>query len=137
MPEQIPLKDPRFRGKRYEIQLSEGDPRLIQESAEVCADRIAVFESLLTEFENFFNLEELRAITGFSSREERINSPRHTASQALSAFREPQRFLASQEAVPKEVIADFRARYKILNRAVGAVTSDPTGVMFEIVDHNR
>jgi hypothetical protein len=137
MPEQIPLRDPRFKGKRYEIQLQEGDPRLTQESAEVCDEKVTVVENLLLGFENTFNLEELQAIMGFTSKEERLNSIRQIALQALTPIFTQLTYLSSQEAVANELYDNLAARYKLLNRAVGTITSDPTGVMFDLVVHDR
>jgi hypothetical protein len=137
MPEQIPLKDPRFKGKRYEIHLPEGHPGLTQESAEVCAEKIAAVESLMADFENTFSLDELHAITGFASKEDRLNSPRQFALQALTPVFAQLAHLSSQEAVPNEVYLNLEARYQLLKRSVGAITSDSAGVMFDLVVHDR
>jgi hypothetical protein len=137
MPEQIPLKDPRFKGKRYEIKLEENDPGLNQQSVEACAEKIASAESLMTGFENTFNLDELRAIKGFTSKEEREQSPRRAAVQALLPIFAELKYLGSQENVPNDVYEKLKDRYRILNRAVGATTTDPSGEMSYLIDHTR
>jgi len=133
----MPLKDPRFKGKRYEIELPEDHPRRTQESPEVCAEKIAAVESLMTDFENTHDLEALHAITGFTSKEARANSPRRLAAQALIPIFEQLKYLSSQEAVSNEKYINLQARYRLLNRAVGVVTRDPAGIMFELVVHDR
>lgn len=137
MPEQIPLKDPRFKGKRYEIQLEPGDPRLTQESAEICGEKIAAVERSMADFERTFDIEALHAITGFSSREERIASIRQPALQTLIPIFTALKILGSQEAVPDDVYAALQARYQVLNLAVGTVTTDPDGKFFELIVHDR
>ena len=138
MPERIPLKDPRFKGKRYEARLEPGDPRLNrQESPQICAERIAAVESLMADFENTHDLAKLHAITGFTSIEDRANSPRRPAHQALTPIFEQLKYLSSQEGVPNEIYTNLQARYLLLERAVGVITTDPTGIMFELVVHNR
>jgi hypothetical protein len=137
MPEQIPLKDPRFRGKRYEARLEESDLRRTQESPEVCAEKIVAVESLMANFENTYDLEELHTITGFASREARLNSPRQRALEALTPIFNQLKYLSSQEAVPNETYANLQARFLLLKRAVGVVTTDPAGSMFDLVVHDR
>lgn len=135
MPERLPIKDPRFPGKRHEPRYEKPLPP--EESAEECAEKIKEIEALMTSFEAEHNLDALRQITEFASVDERRNSPRQAASAALTPIFTLLRHLEFQKEVSKELFMQLYDRYQILNRAVGTITSDPSGKVFERVVHDR
>ena len=110
---------------------------VIQDSPEICAERVAACEALLSRFEQTHDLDALRAITQFSSQEEREGSIRHPALQALTPMFQLIRHLRKQKAVERGALNALQARYTVISNAVGNVTGDPNGKIFDIVVHNR
>lgn len=138
MPERAPQRDPRFKGKRYEPRYPEGHGPPIQESLEMCAEKITELESLMESFERTYDLKALGAIAGFASREERLNSPRQQALDALLPISKLLTHLETQAAVSVEVYDALRSRYQPLLLAIGTVTTrDVPEGMIEAVDHTR
>lgn len=110
---------------------------IVQDSPEICAEKIAEAEALFISFEETHDLEALRAITQFSSREERLASIRQQAIEALAPFTPLLNYLRDQKAVPREIYDAFKERHKVLSRAVGTVVGDVNGPKLEIVVHDR
>jgi hypothetical protein len=110
---------------------------VLQESPDVCAERIVEFEAMLTGFEQTYDLEALRAITQFASLEERRSSIRQPAREALTPLMAMLNNLEKQEAVSRELFRALQIRYRVLDRAVGTGISDPSGKIFDIIIHDR
>lgn len=128
----------RIENERHETWMAEHPINdTAQDSPEICAERITVCEALLSRFEQKYDLEALRIITQFSSKEERENSIRQPALKALTPMFQLIRHLRKQEAVEREALKVLQARYTIISNAVGNVTGDPNGKIFDIVVHNR
>jgi predicted RNA-binding protein associated with RNAse of E/G family len=108
-----------------------------QDSPEMCTLGVAMCEGLLSRFEQTYDLEALRAITHFSSKEERESSIRQPALKALTPMFQLIRHLRTQKAVKKEALKVLQARYTVISNAVGNVTGDPNGKIFDVVVHNR
>lgn len=120
-----------------EHPVNDCDTEVEQDSPEICAERVTVCERLLNRFEQRYDLEALRAITQFSSKEERESSIRQPALQALTPMFQTIRHLRKQEAVERGALKDLQARYTTISNAVGNVTEDPNGKIFDIVVHDR
>lgn len=108
-----------------------------QISPEACAERVAECEAMMASFEQAYDLEALRAIAQFSSREERESSPRQPALDALGPIFGTLKYLYSQQACPNESRDALRIRYERLSQAVGDITADKEGKIFDIVVHDR
>lgn len=126
----MPEKPPRAKTQEAVVEV-------VQDSPETCAERIRECESLMDDFEQTYDLEALRAITQFSSKEERERSPRQPALEALGPIFTRLKHLNSQEAFPEEARAALKVRYEILSRAVGNIIGDRNGKIFDIVVHDR
>lgn len=112
-------------------------PEIPQDSLDVCLERMATWDTLLTQFEQAHDLEVLHAITAFTSREERTTSVRQHALDALTPIVQLWKYLKTQEAVPTEQFDALFARYVLLKKAVGVIQEDPEGNIFELVVHTR
>lgn len=125
--------------EQYEAYRAENpESEIIQETVEQCAEKIAEFEALLARFEQRHNLEALRAITGFGSKEQRINSTHQPALNDLTPIVELiEHFRKQQPTFPKDAYEELRAKYRLLDRAVGTVRGDLSGQVFELVVHDR
>ncbi len=104
---------------------------------EICAERVIVCERLLSRFEQTYNLNALRSITQFFSKEERESSIRQPALKALTPMFQIIRHLRKQNAVEREDLKALQTRYTVISNAVGNVTEDPNGKVFDIVVHDR
>ena len=134
MPEVIPnAKLPRR--KRYEIPTP--DSLAPQESEEACSQKVEVLEHMIAAFEVVYPLEELNAITGFHSKEERESSIRQQANMALAPIKEVLDAISLQGAISNEIKLRLQARYKVLSRAVGVLGPDSNGEWIDIVNHTR
>jgi hypothetical protein len=108
-----------------------------QISPETCAEKVAECEAIMDAFEQTYNLEALRAITQFSSKEERRSSLRQQALDALSPIFKLLKKLGKQKALQVEVRNALGARYQILSQAVGNIIEDESGKIFDVVVHDR
>jgi len=110
-----------------------------EESPEAQAEKEATeeCEGLMSDFEQAYDLEALRAITQFSSREERQNSIRQPALDALSSMFQRMKELSDQGALQRETRDVLGARYEKLSQAVGNITVDKDGKIFDVVVHDR
>lgn len=123
---------------RYEAWMSEHPTVDVpQNSPETCAERVAECEAMMDNFEQTHDLDSLRAITQFSSREERESSHRQPALDALAPIFKRLKHLNSQRALPNETRNALGARYERLSQAVGNITVDKDGGTFDVVVHNR
>ena len=116
--------------------VNDRDTEVEQDFSEICVERVTVCERLLSRFELTYDLEALRAITQFSSKEERESSIRQPALQALIPMFQTIRYLRKQKAVEREALKVL-TRYTVVSNVVGNVTGDPNGKIFDIVVHNR
>ena len=108
-----------------------------QESPEACAEKIAELEALFTAFGSKYDLESLRAITGFATQEERRASPRAEALVDIAPIVKLIKFLEGQPAVPREAYQHFKRRHTVLTQTViGTLQDSPEGVGL-IVIHRR
>ncbi len=108
-----------------------------QESPEVCAEKIAELEALFTGFQSKYDLESLRAITRFMTKEERRASPRAQALVDIAPIVKLVNFLEGQHAVSREAFGHLQRRYRILTHTViGALRDSPDGIG-EIVVHRN
>ena|SRR3989344_2558845 len=149
MSEELPTQKPRvllptpeeverLENERYDALMAEHPlDNAKQDSPEICAERVTVCEALLRRFEKNYDLEALRAITQFSSKAERESSIRQPALQALTPIFQLMRHLRGQTATESETLKALQERYTIISNAVGNVTGDPKGEIFDIVVHDR
>ncbi|MDB5264618.1 MAG: hypothetical protein JWN64_189 [Parcubacteria group bacterium] len=106
-----------------------------QESPEFCAEKIAELEALFVGFQSKYDLESLRAITRFMTKDERRASPRAQALIDIAPLFRLVNFLESQNAVSREAYESFNKRFRILsNTIIGALRDSPDGIG-EIVVH--
>lgn len=83
------------------------------------------------------DLDALRAITQFSSKEERESSPRQPAFETLTLIFKLLEYLNKQGALQGETRDAIAARYEMFSQAVGNITGDKNGKIFNIVVHDR
>lgn len=149
MPEDLPISKPpealrtaaeieQEENERYEAWIAE-HPMIedVQYSPEVCAVNVEVCESMMRSFERRYDLDALRAITHFDSREERESSPRQDALWALASIFKLLKALGRQKAFASEDRAALGPRYEVLSQAVGNITVDKDGKIFDVVVHDR
>ena len=110
-------------------------PDSLEMHAEKAAE--AECEAMMDDFERMFDLEALRAITQFSSKEERRNSYRQPALDVLSFMFKRMKDLSDQGTLTKETRDALGARYEKLSQAVGNIIADKNGEIFDIVVHDR
>lgn len=128
----------REENERYEAWMAEHPAvEITQDSLETCAEKVAECEAMMDSFEATYDLDALRAIAQFSSREERESSPRQPALDALAPIFKRLKYLNSQEAFPREARDTLGERYERLSQAVGNIIGDKDGKIFDIVVHNR
>lgn len=135
----------REENERYEAWMADHPVVVItfvetaQDSPETCAEKVAECEAMMDSFEATYDLDALRVITRFSSKEERESSPRQPALEALTVMFKRLKYLNSQEALQRETRDALEARYEILSQAVGNIIGDKNGDIFhdEIVVHDR
>ena len=108
-----------------------------QDAPEAVAEKVAECEAMMNSFEQTHNLDVLRAITQFSSKEERERSPRQPALEALTPIFKRLKYLSSQGALQSETRESLRTRYETLSQAVGNIVGDSNGKIFDIVIHDR
>jgi hypothetical protein len=108
-----------------------------QDSPEICAEKVAELEASLDAFEQTYDLDALRAITQFTSREESLSSFRQPALEALTPLFKRQKYLKTQDAVSKETRDALDTRYKIASRAVGQIIADKEGNIFGTLFHGK
>ncbi|MDP1759933.1 MAG: hypothetical protein Q8L01_00460 [Candidatus Woesebacteria bacterium] len=128
----------REENERYEAWVAEHpavDAK--KDSPEIWAEKIAECEAMMDSFEKAHDLDALRAITQFSSKEERESSPRQSALDSLSLIFKLLKELNKQGALQGEVREAFEKRYEMLSQAVGNITGDKNGKIFDIVVHDR
>lgn len=128
----------REENERYEAWMAEHPVvEITKDSPETWTEKIAECEAMMDSFEKTHDLDALRAITRFSSKEERESSPRQPALDALSLIFKQLKYLNSQGALQGETCDAFAARYEMLSQAVGNITGDKNGKIFDIVVHDR
>jgi hypothetical protein len=147
MAEKIPTPKPKDEARaaqeaeemaRYEAWMADHpEVEIEQSSPEAVAEVISECESMMSRFEQAHDLEALRAITQFSSKEEREASPRQAALQDLSAIFKRLKYLGSQKNLESEKREALAANYQTLSQAVGNITGDKEGKIFDIVVHDR
>jgi hypothetical protein len=108
-----------------------------QDSPEICAEKVAELEASLDAFDQTYDLDALRAITQFASREESLSSFRQPALEALTPLFKRLKYLKTQDAVSKETREALDARYKVLIRAVGQIIADKEGNIFGTLFHGK
>jgi hypothetical protein len=124
--------------ERYEAWMADHPAvEIVQDSPETCAEKIRECEALLDSFEATHDLDAMRAITQFASREEREGSLRQLALDALAPIFKRLKYLNTQEAFPQETRDTLKVRYEILSQAVGNIIGDKNGKIFDIVVHDR
>jgi len=124
--------------ERYEAWMAEHPAvEIPQDSPETCAEKVAECEGMMDIFEQTHDLEALRAIKQFSSKEERESSPRQSALKALTVIFKLLKYLNSQKALQSEMRNALGTRYEILSQAVGNIIGDKNGKIFDIVVHDR
>lgn len=149
MPEDLPISKPpealrteedieREENELFEAYVAEHPAIPVkQESPEWCAELAAKCEASMNLFERAHDLEALRAITHFDSREERESSPRQDALWALASIFKLLKALGRQKAFASEDRAALGPRYEVLSQAVGNITVDKDGKIFDVVVHDR
>ena len=124
--------------ERYEAWMADHPMvETVQYSPEVCAVNVEICEAMMASFEQAHDLEALRAVTQFSSREEREASPRQSALSDLAPIFKLLKALGRQNAFASESRAALAPRYEILSQAVGNIIVDKDGKIFDIVVHDR
>ena len=124
--------------ERYEAWMAEHPTvEMKKDSQETWAEKISGCEALMDTFEKMHDLDALRAITQFSSKEERESSPRQPAMDALSLIFKELKYLNNQGALQGDIRNALEARYQTLSQAVGNITGDKNGKIFDIVVHDR
>jgi hypothetical protein len=108
-----------------------------QDSPEICAERVAELEASIDAFEQTYDLDALRAITQFSSREESLSSSRQPALEALTPLFKRLKYLKTQDAVSRDTRDALDARYKVVTRAVGQIIADKEGKIFGTLFHGK
>lgn len=108
-----------------------------KDSPEACIEKVAECEAMMDDFEKTYDLDALRAITQFASKEERESSPRQPALDALSTIFKRLKYLNRQGAFQGESRDALEARYQMISQAVGNITVDKNGKIFDIVVHDR
>lgn len=98
---------------------------------------VAECEAMMDSFEQSYNLEALRAITQFDSREERRGSIRQPAFEALSFMFMVLKYLSG--SLHSETREALGVRYDKLSNAVGNIIDIEYkgGNIFDVVVHNR
>jgi len=110
---------------------------VIREASEVCTEKIAELEVLFTGFQSKYDLESLRSITFFATKEERRASPRAQALVDIAPISNLIKFLDDQPSVSREAFTHLQRRYRILNNTVlGSLQDAPDGIG-EIVVHRK
>lgn|GEM_PF-7030335 len=128
----------REENERYEAWMAEHPVvEVVKDSPETCAEKIAECEAMMDNFEKTHDLDALRAITQFASKEERESSPRQPALDALSLIFKQLKDLNKQGALQGELRDALEVRYEKLSQAVGNITGDKNGKIFDIVVHDR
>jgi small-conductance mechanosensitive channel len=128
----------REENERYEARVAEHPvAKTKKDSSERWAEKIAECEAMMDSFEKTHDLDALRTITQFSSKEERESSPRQPALNALSLIFKQLKDLNKRGALQGETRDAFAARYEVLSQAVGNITGDKNGKIFDIVVHDR
>lgn len=124
--------------ERYEAWTAEHPVvETAKDSLETCMEKVAECEAMMDSFEKAHDLDALRAITQFSSKEERESSPRQPALDALALIFKRLKYLNRQGALQGESRDALEARYQMLSQAVGNITVDKNGKIFDIVVHDR
>ncbi|MFA5745095.1 MAG: hypothetical protein WC887_02685 [Candidatus Paceibacterota bacterium] len=140
-PEEIPQtaeEKEREKWERYELWMANNPVVEIPlDSSETDAEKVALeeCEAMLDSFEQTYDLEALRAITQFDSREERCSSVRQPALDALSLMFRRMKVLGG--AFDSETREALGLRYEKLSNAVGNITEDKDGNIFDVVVHDR
>lgn len=130
----------REENERYEAWIAEHPVvEVPQDSPETQVEKVAEAEceEMMDSFEQTYNLEALRAIRQFSSKEERCSSIRQPALDALSLMFKRMKDLRNQGTLRKETREALGVRYEKLSQAVGNITVDKDGIIFDIVVHDR
>lgn len=124
--------------ERYEAWVTEHSVVAVPpDPPETCAEKLAECEAMMDSFEQTYDLDALRAITQFSSKEERESSPRQPAFDALALIFKRLEYLNNQGALQGETRDALAARYEMFSQAVGNITVDKNGKVFDIVVHDR
>ena len=124
--------------ERYEAWMDEHPVvEISPDSPETGVEKVAKAEceAMLDSFEQTYDLEALRAITQFDSKEERESSIRQPALDALSLMFG--RMIILGGAFDRKTREALGVRYEKLSNAVGNITEDKDGKIFDIVVHNR
>jgi len=130
----------REENERYEWWMANNPTaEVAQASPETNAEKAAKAEceEMMDSFEQTYDLEALRAITQFDSKEERESSIRQPALDALSIIFKRMKDLSDQGTFLRETRKALGVRYEKLSNAVGNITEDKDGKIFDIVVHNR
>ena len=128
----------REENERYEWWMANNPTaEVAQASPETNAEKAAKAEceEMMDSFEQTYDLEALRAITQFDSKEERESSIRQPALDALSLMFG--RMIILGGAFDRKTREALGVRYEKLSNAVGNITEDKDGKIFDIVVHNR
>jgi len=149
MSEEIPTQKPieasrteeeieREENERYEAWMAEHSRiETPQDSPETCAEKVAECEAMMNRFEQTYDLDALRSITQFTSKEDRERSPRQLALDALGLIFKRLKHLGRQKAFQSDTRDAFKVRYEVLSQAVGNIIGDKNGEIFNIVVHDR
>jgi hypothetical protein len=128
----------REENERYEAWMAEHPiVESVKDSPEMWVEKIAECEAMMDSFEQTHDLNALRAITQFSSKEERENSLRQPALDALLVIFKQLKDLNKQGALQGEALDTLKARYETFSQAVGTIIEDKDGKIFDIVIHDR
>lgn len=124
--------------ERYEAWMAEHPVvETVKDSPETCAEKLAECAAMMDSFEKDYDLDALRAIKQFSSKEERENSPRQPALEALTRISKLLKYLDGQGALQRKTRDALEARYEMFSQAVGNIIEDKNGKIFDIVVHDR
>lgn len=140
-PEEIPLtaeEKEREEEERFEYWMANNPViEVPPDSSETQAEKAAKAEceAMLDSFEQTYDLEALRAITQFDSIEERESSIRQPALDALSLMFKRMKVFGG--AFDRETREALGVRYEKLSNAVGNITVDKNGKIFDVVVHDR
>jgi hypothetical protein len=130
----------REENERYEWWVANNPVvEVVQNAPESEAEKAAEAEceAMMDDFEKMFDLEALRAITQFFSKEERRSSIRQPALDALSTMFARMKELSRQGVLGREAREALGKRYEILSRAVGNLVADKDDDDHNILVHDR
>jgi len=138
-PEELKAKEDAAEAAMYEqyadmIAMFEDRGPIIPEVKRECEPEVVELETLFKDFELIYNIKELMAIEVLGPNGSPIRELRKYANRRKTDLFKRMKKLKNETNVSEEKMAEFIAKYDIINMAVGAILGD---AIMGLLDHSH